>query len=88
MRPEDRDAAYLWDMMSAANEVRQIVGSLPLEDFQSDIVVMRATERCIEIIGEAARCVSGSFRQNQPHIPWADIVGQRMATKAPCPDRG
>ncbi len=64
-------------MLSAADEVRQIVGSMPLEDFRSDIVVIRATERCIEIIGEAARRVSDTLRQNQTNVPWSDIIGQR-----------
>jgi uncharacterized protein with HEPN domain len=38
---------------------------------------MRATERCIEIIGEAARRVSTKTRQLQTEIPWSDLIGQR-----------
>ena len=36
-----------------------------------------ATERRIEIIGEAARRVSSSFREAHPEIPWREIVDQR-----------
>jgi uncharacterized protein with HEPN domain len=58
MLPEERDAAHLWDMLSAAREVRTMLPGVSLEQFQSALIVMRATERCIEIIGEAARRVS------------------------------
>ena len=34
MQPEERDAAYLWDTLSAAREVQQIAGNLTLEAFQ------------------------------------------------------
>jgi uncharacterized protein with HEPN domain len=36
-----------------------------------------ATERRIEIIGEAARHVSPSFQAAQPAIPWPKIVALR-----------
>lgn len=36
-----------------------------------------AVERCIEIIGEAARRLSDGFKASRPEIPWARIVGQR-----------
>jgi len=48
-----------------------------VERFQTERVVMRATERCIEIIGEAARRVSTTTRQSQTEIPWSDLIGQR-----------
>jgi uncharacterized protein with HEPN domain len=38
---------------------------------------MRATERCIEIIGEAARRVSKAAQQLHVDIPWSDFIGQR-----------
>jgi uncharacterized protein with HEPN domain len=36
-----------------------------------------AVERQVEIIGEAARRVSDSFRQQHSEIPWSTIMGQR-----------
>ncbi len=77
MRPEERDSAYLWDMLSAAREVRDMLQGVSLERFQAERVVVRATERCIEIIGETARRVSNSTRQSQTDIPWSDLIGQR-----------
>lgn len=77
MLPEERDAAFLWDVLSAAREVRTMLQGVSLAEFQTALVVMRATERCIEIIGEAARRVSKTTRQLQTEIPWSDLIGQR-----------
>jgi uncharacterized protein with HEPN domain len=36
-----------------------------------------AVERPIEVIGEAARHISGPFKMKHPEIPWGRIIGQR-----------
>lgn len=77
MQPEERDAAYLWDMLQAAKEVETMVGNRSLADFLGDRVLLRALERCIEIIGEAARRVSVSYMDTHQEIPWRKIIGQR-----------
>ena len=77
MLPEERDAAYLWDMLSAAREVRDMLVGVSLDQFQTALIIMRATERCIEIIGEAARRVSKVTQLSQKDIPWSDLIGQR-----------
>jgi hypothetical protein len=41
MLPEERDAAHLWDMLSAAREVRTMLQGVSLEQFQSALIVMR-----------------------------------------------
>ena len=33
--------------------------------------------RQLEIIGEAAKKISSSTRENHPHIPWKDMAGMR-----------
>ena len=74
---EENDAGYLWDMLEAA---RGIVGSLQdltLEQYQADENLRLATERRIEIIGEAAGRVSQAVRQAHPEIPWRQIIAQR-----------
>jgi uncharacterized protein with HEPN domain len=72
MRPEDRDAGYLWDMLDAARAIR---------DFTVDVTSTNtselAVERAIEIIGEAARLISPSFKAQHEAIPWQQIVAQR-----------
>ena len=77
MRPEDRDPAYLWDMLQAAREVEEMLEDNDLSAFLSSTILLRATERSVEIIGEAARRVSVVYRGMHPEIPWRMIIGQR-----------
>lgn len=77
MQPEDRDAAYLWDMLQAAREVEAMLHDCDLQAFLADIVMMRATERSVEIIGGAAWRVSEPFQTEHTEIPWREIIGQR-----------
>jgi uncharacterized protein with HEPN domain len=77
MRPEDRDPAYLWDMLQAAREVGAMLDDYDLSAFLADRVMLRAIERSVEIIGEAARYVSSPYQDAHPEIPWREIIGQR-----------
>ncbi len=62
MRPEERDPAYLWDMLEAARSAVEFTKDIKLEEFiasGSDLEICRmAVERTLEILGEAARKVS------------------------------
>lgn len=73
MRPEERDPAYLWDM--------EFTHGLTVNEFLAagrDREITRlAVERKMEILGEAARRVSLRFKEEQPGIPWRQIIGLR-----------
>jgi uncharacterized protein with HEPN domain len=77
MQPEQRDAAYLWDMLDAAGTVEQLSSNQDFTQYSSDRRTQLAVERSLEIIGEAASKVSTSFRNAHPEIPWRQIIGQR-----------
>ena len=77
MQPDQRDAAYLWDMLDAARTVEQLSCSLDFTQYSNDRRTQLAVERSLEIIGEAAGKVSASFRNAHPEIPWRQIIGQR-----------
>lgn len=77
MLPEERDAAYLWDMLEAARRAYDYAGIASLETYLADDMIQAAVERVLGIVGEAARHVSASFREAHPEIPWAQIIGQR-----------
>ena len=76
MRPETHDAAYLWDMLDAAQAVGTFVADKTFEDYVTDRLLRGAVERHIEIIGEAARKVSDGFKAAHPEIPWQPIIVQ------------
>jgi len=77
MRPEGRDASYLWDMVDAARTAQELVAGYDVHRYLSDRTVRFAIERLVEIVGEAARRLSEAFRTAHPEIPWRRIIGQR-----------
>jgi uncharacterized protein with HEPN domain len=77
MQHEERDIALLWDMREAACEIAQFIQGVSYEEFESNKVLRYAVERQIMVIGEAARGVSSTFRDNHPEIPWISIIAQR-----------
>lgn len=77
MPPDDRDYAYLWDMLDAAKSAWSYVEGLPLEQAINDEMRMAAFERKLEIVGEAARHVSPQLAQANPQIPWRGVIGLR-----------
>ena len=77
MRPDPKDMARLWDMLDAARTAVEFTKGLRFEDFLKDRKTRNAVERNLEIIGEAARCVSLETRENYPDIPWRSLIGLR-----------
>jgi hypothetical protein len=63
--------------LQAAREVEEMLGNHDLARFLGDLVLLRAIERGVEIIGEAARRVSAPYMADHPEIPWRSIIGQR-----------
>src|SRR5689334_19259061 len=77
MKPGERDEAHLHDMLEAAREARELVADLKVDAFLKDCVRVRALERMLELIGEAARRVTPVCQAEHPEVPWRRIVGQR-----------
>lgn len=77
MQRNERDAAYLWDMLQASQDILAIMQGVSLASFQESKQTRLAVERAFEIMGEAARRVSPELQAQNPDIPWRAIVGQR-----------
>jgi uncharacterized protein with HEPN domain len=77
MKPLERDAAHLWDMLEAARLAAELSKDTGLDQLLEDIRTRYAVERALEIVGEAARRVSEATRDAHPEIPWAGIIGFR-----------
>ena len=43
----------------------------------SDPVLLAATQRWIEVIGEAAASLSNELRDAHPNMPWRGVIGMR-----------
>ena len=71
------DIVYLADMLTAAKAVMSFVINRTIEVYRSDLLLRSGVERQIEIIGEAARCVSHGTRDAHPRVQWKGIIAQR-----------
>lgn len=77
MKSEERDAAYLWDMLRACREILEFTGDVDHAAFVNDRKLVLAVERCLEIVGEAAARISDSLRETHETIPWQKVRGMR-----------
>jgi len=73
MSPEERDLAYIWDMLEYANKVVEIIVGQSKHDLHNNTTRRLAIERSLEIIGEAARCPF--------HKSYASIFGAKHDVK-------
>jgi uncharacterized protein with HEPN domain len=64
-------------MHDAACQAREFARDKSFEDYRQDRKLRLATERLLEIIGQAAKEISEGFRTRYPDVPWAKIIGLR-----------
>ncbi len=77
MRPDERDQARVWDIVRWGERLSQIVRDVRWEEYRKQIEKQIAVERCIEVVGEAARHLSDEFKAAHADVPWREIVQQR-----------
>lgn len=77
MRPEKSDLKYIWDMLDASRTILEITSGKTLVDYERTKMLSLAVERAVEIIGEAARCVSDEFKAAHASVPWSAIIATR-----------
>ncbi len=71
------DAELLGDIREAIQRVRDYTAGMDYREFVADTKTQDAVVRNIEIIGEAAKHLSGQVRQRYPHMPWKQMAGAR-----------
>jgi uncharacterized protein with HEPN domain len=68
------DGGTVRDMLEAAREAQQFIVAVSLDQYLQNLMLQRAIERLVEIIGEAARKVSDTFKTAHADIPWPAII--------------
>ena len=71
------EATYLLDMLLAAQDALEFSSDLTFHEFTRNRLHQNAIFKSIEIIGEAAAHISEKTKQENPKIPWQDIIGTR-----------
>jgi uncharacterized protein with HEPN domain len=77
MDESSKTRARLEHMLEACKAIETFVSGLSYEQFAGNQLVLSATIRQLEVIGEAARNLDLSFTQRYPDIPWRKLVGLR-----------
>ena len=75
----DKDQARLLHMVDASRKAVALVSGVSLEQYTAteNFGLRAATERFVEIVGEAAHHVSDDLKAQNPDIPWQQIAGMR-----------
>ena len=68
--------ARLKDILDAINKIEKY-SSQGNEEFEGNELIQIWIIHHLQIIGEAARTISGSFQKANPKIPWNQIVAMR-----------
>jgi uncharacterized protein with HEPN domain len=67
----DNTEKLLLHILRACNEILAYTNGMSLEAFTDNTLVLRATERCFEIIGEAATKKQAVDPASYPNLSWA-----------------
>jgi uncharacterized protein with HEPN domain len=62
-------------MQEAIEKITSYVDAMTFTDFQSDTRTVDAVVHNLLVIGEAARCLPASIKENHPDIDWIAING-------------
>ena len=77
-RDERRDPGYVEDIVEAAGKIKNYLHGIHRGTFDRNEMLRDAVVRQLGIIGEAAACLSPTFKTAHPAQPWKDIVGLRQ----------
>jgi len=72
-----RDDAAVTDILRAVRRAQEHVAGMDEAAFRLDEKTQDAVLYQTAIVGEAARRVSGEYREAHPDIPWQDMIGMR-----------
>lgn len=64
-------------MLAEARYLREMTKTNEFDEFLEDPTLRRATERSLEILGEAAKAVPPAVRRRWPDLPWSDMARMR-----------
>lgn len=72
-----RDADYLLDIQEALRRIADYIVSISYDEFREDTRTQDAVIRNLEILGEATKNLSASFRKRCADIPWKQMASMR-----------
>ncbi|MDX2188346.1 MAG: DUF86 domain-containing protein [Bacteroidota bacterium] len=64
-------------ILFAIQEIESYISGVDKESFVNNSMMLNATLRQLEIIGEASNKLSNEFFENHPNVPWSKIISLR-----------
>jgi len=78
MSPKNREyILYLEDMLESMKRIKEYLSDLDFKEFKRNYMVVDATIRNFEIIGEASKNIPSEIQERYPEIPWKKMYGLR-----------
>jgi uncharacterized protein with HEPN domain len=71
------DTVYLQHVLDAIAKTQSYLQNVDEVSFFTASLIQDGVIRQIEVIGEAAKQLSGELRSRYAHVPWDDIAGMR-----------
>lgn len=71
------DFAYISHILTCIKKIKKYSKGQSKLQFKESELLQDAIIRNIEIIGEASKKISPSFKKDYSHIPWKEISGMR-----------
>lgn len=68
---------YIDDILEAIRKIEKYSRGLSFEDFSQDDMIIDATVRNFEVIGEATKHIPQRVRRKYPVLPWKTMAGMR-----------
>lgn len=64
-------------MLDAARQAQGFASGRGRDDLDTDLMLVLAPTRLLEVIGEAASAIPSEFRALHPEIPWRGMISMR-----------
>lgn len=68
---------YLDDILDAVEKIERFTANMNYKEFIEDEKTVDAVLRNFEVIGEAAKNVPESVREEYSEVPWSEMAGMR-----------
>jgi len=75
--PPDNNRQRLDHMLAVANELLHFTRGKSYDDLLADRGLQYICIHCLELIGEAASCLTVEIRDEHPDVPWRPIISMR-----------
>ncbi len=68
---------YLQDILESIDDIQSFIKGMSYKSFAEDKKTVNAVIRSIEVIGESARTIPDSVKEENPLIPWEKMMSMR-----------